>query len=260
MNDGPSTNSSAAGGQKRCLVIGGTGALGRTVIRLLNEAGARVAFTFCSNEKVAQELTNLYPGFSAIRLDLRLTDDIDSAAARASKELGGLDALIFCAGLGTAPEDPVPLDAHPTMLDTSSLGWDSIMNVNLKGAFFACRAAAQFMHLPEGGNIVLLGSVDGIKTVPAPVAYAAAKGALSAMARAMAKELGPRNIRSVVIAPGIIEDGLSRSVPSSLLKEYLKHCGLKRKSTLEEAANLVVWLALNNTYVTGQTIILDGAL
>jgi NAD(P)-dependent dehydrogenase (short-subunit alcohol dehydrogenase family) len=96
--------------------------------------------------------------------------------------------------------------------------------------------------------------------VPAPVHYAAAKGALAGMTAAMAKELGPHGVRVNLVAPGILEDGMSRSLPEELRTEYLKHCGLRRYGRLSEIAAWAGWLALHNTYVTGQTILVDGAL
>ena len=80
------------------------------------------------------------------------------------------------------------------------------------------------------------------------------------MASSLAKELGPDSIRVNLVAPGILEAGLSRDIPDDLLSEYLKHCGLKRVGRLDEVASLVAWLAQRNTYVNGQTILVDGAL
>ena len=107
---------------------------------------------------------------------------------------------------------------------------------------------------------MLLGSIDGVKPAPSPVHYAASKAALSGMVKAMAKELGPYNIRVNTVAPGVLDGGLSRVLPDDLRREYLKHCGLKRLGRLEEVASLVAWLAAENTLVTGQTIVVDGAL
>jgi NAD(P)-dependent dehydrogenase (short-subunit alcohol dehydrogenase family) len=111
-----------------------------------------------------------------------------------------------------------------------------------------------------GGNIVLIGSVDGVKPVPAPVHYAASKGALTGMVAALAKELGEHNIRVNMVAPGILEGGISTVLEDRLMKEYLKHCGLKRLGRPSEVANVVAWLVRHNTYVTGQTVLVDGAL
>ena len=107
---------------------------------------------------------------------------------------------------------------------------------------------------------MLLGSIDGVKPAPAPVHYAASKAALAGMVKAMAKELGPQGIRVNSVAPGVLEAGLSQALPDDLRREYLKHCGLKRLGRIDEVAALVAWLAIENTFVTGQTMVLDGAL
>jgi NAD(P)-dependent dehydrogenase (short-subunit alcohol dehydrogenase family) len=80
------------------------------------------------------------------------------------------------------------------------------------------------------------------------------------MTAAMAKELGPDGIRVNLLAPGILEGGMSTRLPAELRQDYLKHCGLRRFGRFDEVAAWVAWLALQNTYVTGQTILVDGAL
>jgi 3-oxoacyl-[acyl-carrier protein] reductase len=107
---------------------------------------------------------------------------------------------------------------------------------------------------------VLVGSVDAIKPVPAPVHYVASKAAVHGMALSMAKELGPDGVKVNVVAPGVLEAGLSRHLPAQLREEYVKHCSLKRPGRLSEAASVIVWLCLQNTYVTAQKLLLDGAL
>jgi NAD(P)-dependent dehydrogenase (short-subunit alcohol dehydrogenase family) len=144
------------------------------------------------------------------------------------------------------------------MPDVDELAWDRMFDINVKGTFFAIRALLPLMK--GGGNIVLTGSIDGVKPVPAPVHFAAAKGALKSMAQTAAKEAGGDNVRINVIAPGVMEAGVSRALPPEILAEYVKHCGLKRTGKLTEIAAVIAWFALHNTYVTGQTILVDGAL
>jgi 3-oxoacyl-[acyl-carrier protein] reductase len=135
-----------------------------------------------------------------------------------------------------------------------------MIDVNARSAFFAVRRLSRLMRGNGGGNIVLLGSIDGVKPAPSPVHYAASKAAVSGMVKAMAKELGPYNIRVNTVAPGVLDGGLSRVLPDNLRREYLKHCGLKRLGRLDEVASVAAWLALDNTLVTAQTIVVDGAL
>jgi NAD(P)-dependent dehydrogenase (short-subunit alcohol dehydrogenase family) len=242
----------------RCLVLGGSGALGRAVCDALAADGARVAFTYHDGEPAARALAAALPGAVPLSVDLTRVDAIDGAVDRAAEALGGLDAFVQCAGVGvTTTEEP---GTHVRMGAVDERAWDRMMDVNAKSTFFAARRVAGVMAGAGGGNLVFIGSVDGVKPVPSPVHYAASKGALAAMTGAMAKELGESGIRVNMVAPGILEGGMSRDIPKGMLQEYVKHCGLKRVGRLPEVARLVGWLALHNTYVTGQVMLVDGAL
>jgi NAD(P)-dependent dehydrogenase (short-subunit alcohol dehydrogenase family) len=244
----------------RTLVLGGSGSLGRVVCTTLAELGSRVAFTYRTGRAVADELTARLPETRAWALDLTSVPDIGRVIDAAADALGGLDALVHCAALGLTPGDPIGDCPRQRLEDVSAAGWDGLMAVNVRSAFFACQAAVPHLTRAGGGNVVLVGSVDGVKPVPSPIPYCTSKAALVGMAQALAKELGKDGIRVNVVAPGILEGGLSRTLPKPLLDEYLRHCGLKRLGRAAEAANLIAWLARHNTYVTAQTIVLDGAL
>jgi 3-oxoacyl-[acyl-carrier protein] reductase len=243
----------------RCLVFGGSGALGRVVCETLAQHGARVAFTYHEGEARAQELLPRLPGGLARRLDATSVAEIEATVDAVASAFGGIDAFVQCAAVGVTREGG-PSRAHQLLADVDESGWRRMMDVNVKSTFFAMRRIAEVMQRGRGGNVVLMGSIDGVKPAPAPVHYAASKGALAAMTSALAKELGEHNIRVNLVAPGILEAGLSRDIPEDLLQEYLKHCGLRRVGRLEEIASLVAWLARRNTYVNGQTIVVDGAL
>jgi 3-oxoacyl-[acyl-carrier protein] reductase len=237
---------------KRVIVFGGSGSVGRAICRSLVEDGARVAFTYFQNAELASALARELPGSSASRLDLSDCAQIAPALAALRAELGGLDALVHAATLTSAALEP----SFERISEVDEAAFDRLFAVNLKSAFFACRALASGFS----GNIVLLGSIDGVKPMPAPAAYASSKGALSALARALGKELGPRGVRVNVVAPGVLREGSSRTLPDELRAEYLKHCGLRRLGRVQEVAGLVSWFALQNSYVTGQTLCVDGAL
>ena len=234
-----------------CVVFGGSGALGREVCRTLIARGARVGFTY---------FTNATNGIDAVgkRLDLTDVAAIDRTLDAFHSEFGRIDAFVDCAAVGTTvPHDGATV--HHLMTDVDEQAWNAMIDVNARGAFFAVRRLGALMR-GSGGNIVLVGSIDGVKPAPSPVHYAASKAALTGMAKAMAKELGPHNIRVNIVAPGVLDGGLSRVLPDDLRAQYLKHCGLKRLGRLEEVANVVAWLAVENTLVTAQTIVVDGAL
>ena len=238
------------------VVIGGSGAVGRVVCRTLAARGARVGFTYLTNDTVARELTAAIPDSLALALDVRDVGAIDRTLGEFEQRFGRIDALINCAAIGLSPGET----GHERIDHVTEDGWETMLAVNTKASYFAVRRVAGLMRDRGGVNIVLLGSIDGVKPAPAPVHYAASKAALAGMIRAMAKELGPRGIRINSVAPGVLEDGLSRSLPEPLRREYLKHCGLKRFGRIDEVASLVTWLAIENTLVTGQTLVLDGAL
>jgi 3-oxoacyl-[acyl-carrier protein] reductase len=247
-------------GTHRALVVGGSGHLGGVVSATLAGLGSRVGFTYHTGRAAADELVAKLPGARAWALDLVSVPDVLRVVEQAAEFLGGLDALVHCAAIGLTPGDPVRENPQQRLEDVSAAGWDALMAVNLRSAFFACQAAVPFLRRAGGGNVVLVGSIDGIKPVPSPVPYSTSKGALVGMAQALAKELGKDGIRVNVVAPGILEGGLSRTLPKPLLDEYVRHCGLKRLGRAAEAANVVAWLARHNTYVTAQAVIVDGAL
>jgi 3-oxoacyl-[acyl-carrier protein] reductase len=237
---------------KNVVVFGGSGTVGSAIVNALAADGAKVAFTYFQNEAAARALLDAVPDSIARRVDLGSAREASRAVAELRDELGGLTAFVHAAAVTSAATEP----KFESILEAEEAGLDRLLAVNVKSAFFACRELARDFS----GNIVLLGSIDGAKSVPAPAAYAASKGALSALARALSKELGPRGVKINVVAPGVLEAGSSRSLPESLRAEYLKHCGLRRYGKVEEVAGLVAWLALQNTYVTGQTLVVDGAL
>jgi len=236
---------------KRCLVLGGSGYVGAEVCRLLAARGARVAFTYWRHERSL-------PGAYALKADLRDFGQAAQAVEQAAAQLGGLDALIQCAGTAG---DPSLYQGRggDKFKSIDEAGWDEMMDVTAKSTFAACQAAARTMAA-QGGQIVVVGSMDGVKSVPAPIHYAAGKGALRAMVQALAKELGERRILVNMVAPGILEGGMGKLLSEDLLREYLKHSSLGRLGAAREIAELAVWLALENTYVTGQSIVLDGGL
>lgn len=246
-------------GPLRALVFGGSGAVGGAVCRAISAEGARLAFTYRTGEKAALDLAKEVPGSLALPLDLLSVRDIERTVDDVASSFGGLDAFVQCAGVAITMECAGP-KSHHRMPEVDEAGWDRIMDVNAKSTFFAVRRVSDVMRKGGGGNIVFIGSVDGVKPAPSPVHYAASKGALAGMTQAMAKELGEHRIRVNMVAPGILEGGLSRSLPDNLLKEYVKHCGLKRVGRLPEIAAIVAWLARHNTYVTGQVLLADGAL
>jgi 3-oxoacyl-[acyl-carrier protein] reductase len=245
--------------QPRCLVLGGSGYVGGAVCRLLAQRGARVAFSY-RDAAAANELRAELPQSKAIALELRDTAAIGAAIESLAHEWDGLDALVQCAGTAGDPAlyQENADGSRPRLRLITDADWDEMLDVTVKSTFAACRAGAPFMS--GGGRIVIVGSMDGVKALPSPQHYAAAKGALRSLVHSLAQELGEEGILTNLVAPGLLEGGMSRFLGAPLIEEYVTHCSLKRLGTAREVAELVAWLALENTYVNGQSILLDGGL
>lgn len=239
----------------RCIVLGGSGMLGRAVCETLAHRGARIGFTYFKGSEVAADLTARLANTTARQVDLTSVPDLERTCDELAEDLGGVDALIHTAGIGTV-RDPGGFDK---ILEIDEAGWDRLMAVNVRSAFFAVKRLLPRL-VEAKGNIVLMGSIDGLRSVPAPVHYGSSKGALRSMVLALSKELGPSGIKVNMVAPGVLEGGLSRTMPDDLRAEFFKHCGLRRAGRMGEIAELIAHLALENTYMTGQAIMVDGAL
>jgi 3-oxoacyl-[acyl-carrier protein] reductase len=244
----------------RCLVLGGSGFVGEAVCRMLAGRGARVAFTYLTREAKARALEAALPGSRAWRTDLRDGAALERLVQGISAEFGGLEAVIQCAGVAGDPSlyRSEGMSAPRKFLAIREPGWDEMMDVTVKGSFLAVHAALPLMK--AGGQIVIVGAMDGVKMIASPVHYAAAKGALKGMVQALAKELGDIGICVNMVAPGILDGGMGKLLGPDLLAEYLKHCSLKRPGRADEVAEWAAWLALENTYLNGQAVLLDGGL
>lgn len=110
------------------------------------------------------------------------------------------------------------------------------------------------------GSIVLVGALDRTQSLPAPVPFAASQGMLAAMTMALAKELGPSGILVNMVALGILEEGLARALSPQVRADFLSFSALRRAGTPREAARAILWLALENTYMSGKVMPVNGGI
>lgn len=235
------------------LVLGGTGYVGSAVVKALSAEGAHVHFTYCSREAEAHaQAAGL--GAHALRLDVREPARIDALPG----QLPELDAVVQC--IGTAGDGGLyeHTDAFAKFEAIDAEGWSTMQQLTVDSSFRLFQRLAPRLRNPS--NLVVVGSVDGVKSVPAPVHYAAAKAALSGMVRALAKALGPRGVCVNMVAAGILEGGIGRLLSEPLRQQYIKHCAMRRLGRADEVAQLCAWLALENRYLSGQSVTLDGGL
>jgi 3-oxoacyl-[acyl-carrier protein] reductase len=223
------------------LVIGGTSALGGAVLAALGDAPH--VFTYFDNQARAAALASAHGG-TPRRLDLR-----DGTATRALvSEISDLDAVIYCVTQGEGR----------ALADIDDAAWSQAFELNVHAAFRVCQAAAARMS--GGGNLVLAGFLDGTRPVPAPAHFAAAQGALAGLVRALGKELGPRQIRINLVLLGVLDEGPGKRLAPDLISDYQKFSAQARLGTTAEVAQAMVWLARENSYITGQIVPVNGGL
>ena len=139
--------------------------------------------------------------------------------------------------------------------------WRRMMSVNLDGAFYCCRAALAWMKKTGGGRVLLFSSVASLTPSPGAVHYSAAKGAVNMMAKSLAVEAAPHNIRVNAVAPGYVETPMLEGLPQGFAEYIIKKTPLKRLGRPSEVAGLVSFLASEEAdFITGQVISPNGGL
>jgi NAD(P)-dependent dehydrogenase (short-subunit alcohol dehydrogenase family) len=139
--------------------------------------------------------------------------------------------------------------------------FEHVMNVNVTGTYVTTRAVCRSMIRAKSGVVLNVGSLAGVKMIEAPIHYATSKAAIVGFTSALAKEVARHGIRVLCVAPGLLEGGVGQNLPEHRLKDYLKHNALGRVGTFAEVAKLCVFLVSDcNSYMTGQTIRIDGGI
>jgi 3-oxoacyl-[acyl-carrier protein] reductase len=240
---------------KRALITGASRGLGRAMAGAFAEAGARVAFTYTRDEEGARRALEALraAGPEARRYKVSVLDlaGTEAMVRELEADWGGLDVLVNNAGVS----QNLPL----ALMEEED--WDRVMDVNAKGAFLTSRAVLKGMIRRKAGVILNIGSLAGVRMIEAPVHYCASKAALKGLTQALAKEVARYQVRVLCLAPGLLEDGVGRNLPEHRLADYLEHCALGRVGTFDEVARFAAFLVSDaNTYMSGETVVMDGGL
>jgi 3-oxoacyl-[acyl-carrier protein] reductase len=242
--------------QNRVALVTGAGTgMGRAIAELFAREGAKVAVNYSQSRDAAEEVVAgiRKAGGTAIAIGADVSKESDVAAmiAGVNQEFGRLDILVNNAGWSTR----IPHDQLDNLTDEI---WDRTFDTNLRGAFYAIRAAVPSLRKQPGSSIVNVASVAGMTGMGSSIAYAASKGAMITMGKSLARALAP-DVRLNTIAPGFVRTRFA-NWPASAFEQGEAVTPLKHLATVEEIAALALYLVADATSTTGETIIVDGGL
>ncbi len=240
---------------KVAIVTGGAAGLGLAYARRFVGEGARVVIADIVDGAAALARLDAPDVTHAVRVDVAVFADCERMVHEAQARFGGVDVLVSNAAV-FATLKPTPFEA------IAEAEWDRVMAVNVKGVWNCARAVAPVMRAQGGGRIVNIASAIAHKGTAGLLHYVTSKGAVIAMTRALARELGPDGITVNAVAPGLImsETVLANPDIAAFQREaVLASRALKREATAEDVEGTVVFLAsADSTFMTGQTLIVDG--
>lgn len=240
---------------KTAIITGASRGIGRGIALIYASHGANVAFTFSSSIEAAKTLENELSGLGikakGYQSNAASFDEAQKLADDVVKEFGSIDVLINNAGI----------TKDNLLMRISEEDFDKVIEVNLKSVFNMTKAVQRTMLKQRKGSIINMSSVVGVKGNAGQTNYAASKAGIIGFSKSVALELGSRNIRSNVIAPGFIETEMTAKLNEDTIKEWRAGIPLKRGGTPEDVANACVFLGSDmSAYVTGQTINVDGGM
>jgi 3-oxoacyl-[acyl-carrier protein] reductase len=242
-----------SGNSQVALVTGASRGIGRAIALTLAAQGFKVVGT-ATTEAGAQSISQVlaaYPGCRGACLDVNDAAATDALVEAIQKEHGALHVLVNNAGI---TRDQLAM----RMKDED---WDAVLDTNLKSVFRLCRAVMRGMMKQRFGRIVNITSVVGASGNPGQANYAAAKAGVAGMTRALARELGSRNITVNCIAPGFIATDMTDGLPEAQKTALLQQIPLGRLGTPQEIAHAVAFLASPLAgYITGAELHVNGGM
>jgi 3-oxoacyl-[acyl-carrier protein] reductase len=231
---------------KRALVTGASRGIGRAVAQELSAAGAEVVLGYRSGADEAEELAKEIGG-TAVQADVSSAEE----AKRLVEEAGDLDVLVNNAGI----------TRDGLLARMPDEDWRDVIETNLSGVFYTCRAVARGMMRKRAGSIVNVSSIVGVHGNPGQTNYSAAKAGIIGFTKALARELGSRGVRANVVAPGYVSTRLTAVLPEELQQAMLANTPLGRLGSPEDVAGAVRFLASDEAaFITGEVLLVDGGL
>jgi 3-oxoacyl-[acyl-carrier protein] reductase len=240
---------------KVALVTGSARGIGRAIAEKMAHRGASVVIADLRAElaaATAQEIaTNTGQRSLAVAVDVVNTESVKAMVERVLAEFGRIDILVNNAGI----------TRDNLIMRMEEADWDLVLNINLKGAFNCSKAVVRTMMKQRSGRIVNIASVSGLAGQAGQANYSASKAGLIGMTKALARELGSRQITVNAVAPGFIPTDLTKDLPNELKEASMKMIPLGRWGSTEDIAAAVAFLASDEaSYITGHVLSVDGGM
>ena len=240
---------------KTAIITGATRGIGRGIAETFAKHGANVIFTYSSSSDLAKEIENELSKESVIvkgyKSDASNFNDCENLINKIVNDFPVIDILINNAGI----------TIDNLLMRMKEEDFDKVISVNLKSVFNMTKAIQRTMLKQRFGSIINMSSVVGVKGNAGQSNYAASKAGIIGFSKSIALELGSRNIRCNVIAPGFIETEMTEVLDDKVVQEWRDSIPLKRGGTPKDIANVCLWLGSDmSSYVTGQTIHVNGGL
>ena len=232
---------------KVVVVTGSSRGIGANIVKTLAKKGYRVILNYNKSENYAQNVQKELINVDIFKADVSKKAEAVSLINFAIEKYGKIDVLINNAGISQSK----------LFTDLTDEDWNNIINSNLNSAFFCSREAAKNMIHNKSGLIINISSIWGITGASCEVAYSTSKAALNGFTKALAKELGPSNIRVNAIAPGIINTDMNNYLSNEELESIKEEIPLERIGETIDISKCVEWLIKDN-YTTGQIISING--
>lgn len=228
--------------------------IGRAIALCLAAEGADIVivdYGIDSALAVAKEVEAIGRRALAVQCDVVSVAGVNEAVRLALEHFVQIDVLVNNAGI---VRDSV-------LLRMSESDWDDVIDANLKGTFNFTKAVAKHMYRRRSGNIVNIASVMGLIGNAGQANYSASKGAVIALTKTTAKELGQKGIRVNAVAPGLIDTKMTEEIPAENIRNIIDHLPLSRQGTPEDVAKAVLFFCSeDSSYITGQVLQVDGGM
>lgn len=236
---------------KTVIVTGGSRGIGAGIVNMLAKEGYNVVLNYNKSEEIAKQMKEEFnsKGFNVeiFKADVSKREEAKKLVEFTLSKFGNIDVLINNAGISQTK----------LFTDINDSDWNNMINTNLNSVFFMSQEVLENMIHNKSGCIINISSIWGITGASCEVHYSVAKAGVNAMTKALAKELGPSNIRVNSIAPGIIDTDMNKYLSDKEIVEIEEEIPLCKIGKVEDISKCIKWL-IEDEYTTGQVISING--